>query len=491
MPKPSFTQNDLKSALQKVTRFKFLEPQATSILAVDPSPEPVEPAVVEEVIFEKIEVEIDELQVQEASCQYTAISESPSEQPTNETSQQTSEVNILKEIVQELSGKLSQKEIELKQQAIEATARQEALDNQLKREKLERDKASELELEHYKKTIEELKASQLKMRATDDPLLNQLERDLQEQKSKAFRFLTEKKALEAQLSQENCEKETILARLKELSRKTEHKDELQAKLKDTLATLVAAEKQVHALEEKISHLEQEKEQANALCKKLQGELEKSIQTISEFQQAQNSLQDHIEAVKKTYQQELMVSQACVVERQQAFDAEQKRYRLLVDEHADLEKEQHILLRDKQLIEQHLARRVKECLQLEKQLDEERARHSTLQASHTEQLQKNVQLETVLEQHKKHQEYERQEFTQKSANLEDRLSKLQERYDTLYAQNQADLNELLMLRKLKERLGQLEQLFVQFSHIVTSPILAPPIFSALARSQEPIAHQELP
>jgi hypothetical protein len=493
MQKPSFTQNDLKSALQKVTSFKFLEPQVTPLLVIEPSPEPVAIAVMEEPLFE--EVQIEESKNEESIVGETALQQSfqPDiyQESITENRIDPNEVTILKDIVEELSGKLSQKEIQLKQQTIDAAAKQEALDTQLKQAKLERDKATELELERYKQIIEELKASQLKIVPTHDPIIDQLQRDLQEQKSKAFRFLTEKKELEARLSQENCEKETILARLKELSRKTEHKDELQAKLKEAVATLVATEKVVHTLEEKISFLEQEKEKAYVLSQKLQSELEKSIHSISEFQKTQTSLQNQLEADKKSYQQELMVSQACVVERQAAVDTEQKRYRLLANEHAQLEKDQQHLLRDKQLIEQHLARRVKECLQLEKQLEEEKTRHSALQISHTEQLQKNTQLETALEQHKKHEEYERQEFIQKCASYEERLSKLQERYDTLYAQNQADLNELLLLRKLKERLQQLEQLFVQFSQIVTSPILAPPIFSTLARTQEAILHQELP
>ncbi|MBS0654571.1 MAG: hypothetical protein JSR46_02235, partial [Verrucomicrobia bacterium] len=230
----------------------------------------------------------------------------------------------------------------------------------------------------------------------------ELEQELHEAKQRTLRFICDKKEIDDKILSLNNEKATFLARLRDLAQKN-------------------------------SSLEEEERVRKQKIQELEAALEKAHELQTEKELVHELLREENEALKGT------------VEKLQMNVDEQMRAYTAIDEHT-------------KLLEQHLARRVKECAIFSKQLEEESAKQSALLATHEAQLKTIHSLEGALEQSKKN------ELAQKEQHLA-----LEQQFGLLTNSWQAQNSELQHLKKTEIRLAELEQLFNQFGELLVKPI----------------------
>ncbi len=312
--------------------------------------------------------------------------------------------------------------------------------------------------------VEELKQHHTRLQTS-------LEAQLAEQKQKIMRFMCDRKELDDKLALLTQEKTTLAARLRELSQKNHLRDDANQTLQLKCQSLSETAQTAHATLTKLQAAYDELAgqhsatclQKDELTKRLehtQEALHKSLQASASLQESSQEkikqLTDELHQVRKSYEQQLAVSQACLVEKQQSFDEEQKRHRLLAKEYEDRKQQMHELQLHAQNLEQHLARRIKECAVFAKQLQE-------LQNSCSQHEQKIASFASSLKQAAE-KEQQKEELV---ASLNRSLQEQAEQYEALNASWLRQEEELIALRKLKDRLMQLEKLLSQcdaiFSH----------------------------
>lgn len=280
------------------------------------------------------------------------------------------------------------------------------------------------ELSRYKKATLEL-AQKL---AAQNP-------NADEQKKRLLQVLNEKKELEATVSALSFEKATLIARLHELSIKTKYdsqKELLEKRLTEAKESFDALQTAKYALETEL----------------------------------QNALQQ-IENLETTHKQELSVSQACLLERQHAYNQEHEKYETLLQEFEKLKTEAKENKQKLEHVQQQLARRIKECALLEKQAQAEIIKASTLEENLRNETQRCNRLEASLEVLEKNEEQLRQELLMKSTLHEEKVASLQDKLGDLMREIYAQKDELEVMHKQKARLVQLEELYAKFGQIVTT------------------------
>lgn len=291
------------------------------------------------------------------------------------------------------------------------------------------------ELAHYKKVNLELSAQKPQIEVTA--------------KSQQGLAIVQKKELEAQISSLSFEKATLLARLHELSQKSKQevqgKDDLEKRLEEIL--------KAHAiLQESHNALETNLQEANAKLSQLQ-----------EIEQAFTELK----AKEVAYKQELSVSQACVIERQQAFLQEHEKHTALIQQFERTQTQNQEFKEELQKVQQQLARRIKECAVLQRQCENEQKITQELQESLHREMQRANKLEASVEVLCKNEEQLRSELSMKNNLHEENMARLQERLHDLIRQSYAQKDELEVMYKQKARLQQLEELYARFGQIVTT------------------------
>lgn len=330
------------------------------------------------------------------------------------------------------------------------------------------------ENERYKEAIETLTRSQQAARQDaqrkEDEYALKVQAstlDSKETKDRLLRLISDKKELEDTVTSLSCEKATLAARLESLIQKahlaqdaentlTQKVKELTKRLEDSLLELKTSQELAFEREKKNQELLSRLEELHTLS-----------HYNKELEERQTALSQHLEALKVSSAQELAVCQACLQERSQTLEEEQQRFRLLSQEQLFLQKRVEEQENHLRLLEQHLARRVKECALLSKQLEEQMDLSAQLQNSLTERLQKSNELEKELQQAKKIENALRIDLESQAASYQDALkikeSELSDCFDALHSKDQ----ELAHLRRIQSQFLELEQLVKRSNDIFQS------------------------
>lgn len=288
--------------------------------------------------------------------------------------------------------------------------------------------------------VEELKTQKIR-----------LEQELAEQKQRVLRFMCDKKEVDEKLLALNNEKATSKACLRDLSQKNSSLAESQQRLTTKSQELSSAlEEKNKCLAEKESLLH-EKELALTEALEANQELTVKLETLEIQDKENQSLTEQLE------------------KKEQELEETLEKNRLLISEHNVIslrfnEQQDHL-----KLLEQHLARRVKECALFSRQLEEEAAKQAALQKGQEEQFQTIASLQGLLEQAKTNEESLKKEYALQSKESQERFDSLEEKFESLLASWQTQGQELQLLKRLQTRFSEIEQLFGQFGQVLSQPI----------------------
>ncbi len=302
--------------------------------------------------------------------------------------------------------------------------------------------------------------------------------DNHEAKGRLLHFITEKKELEDQLLALSCEKATLTARNQSQAQKVAKLEEAEAhlseKMKDLSKTLLDTTEELKTSQDLLNKLEAQKIEREAkiqdLITRLEDALErsKSHQTSSEELQIKNrQLQELSDENQKTHAQELAVCQACLQEQAQVLEEEQKQHRLLQQEQIFIQKRAEEQENHLRLLEQHLARRVKECALLSKQIEDLMDRTSHLQNALTTSTQETSSLKEALDTAKRIENALRFEFDSQANSYQDSLQSRDAELSELRLTLQAKEDELTFLRRVQMQFSELEELMKRSQQILSS------------------------
>lgn len=470
-----YTQDDLKQILQKVIGQK-------QTLPLPPVLPPLPQAVINEEIVQVVE---------EVPQETFQIVEEPEEEPLVTPIEQIQpDIGLVEEIekltqekeflLQELEKakealcKVAKKKVPQNTQEIQAY--KENI-NKLTLALQEAENSPREELDKAKSAIRELSTlltetkEQLKKR--DEELIR---KDLSSQEShdtkqRILRLIADKKELEDKITSLSCEKATLAARLQSIQQKnllgdeaqqmlTSRLNELTCLLEETTQTLQTTqeallEKQTIAASHELQN--QKLMQEQQLLQETNSELRQRTQHQEDELQ---TLKTRLESSERAHVQELSVSQACLLERSQALEEEQKKHRLLTEEHIFVKKRLEEQENHLRLLEQHLSRRVKECALLSKQLEEQMDRVATAstQLAAVEQ--------TFAAQKEDYDRLQKAELNLRKE-LETQSRHYQEERHELLAQLEEKDRELADLRQLQSQFVELEHLFKKTNEILAT------------------------
>lgn len=343
--------------------------------------------------------------------------------------------------------------------------------NEIQNEKIDQLTSTLHQTEHKVAELEkELHSAKFHARS-----LEEAHHDKQDSKAKVLRLIGEKKELEDKITSLSCEKAALVAKLQGLVQKLASNEESHAELSKKMHEIASLlmEKTEELTKSQLAIREQTSA-SDALIKEnstLKVELEtiklnlkKEEEALQEAQLKLHDITNQLDVAKKNFSQEIAVSQACLIERSQALDEETKKNRLLSQEHLFAQKrldEQENHLR---LLEQHLARRVKECSLLSKQLEEQMDRYSSSQNSLGEQERKVKLLEASVAELKAQAEQSKIEHAQKTQAFTDEQTRLESKMQDLLRQRAQLDEENKALRQTQMRFEQIEKLIKQTQEI---------------------------
>jgi len=481
MDKPSFTSHDLKHALQRITKGSYNEvklPQikiAETHVVEDDAAESYEFRETSHAAEKTAASENDEMltllqdkdkQIELLKKTIKTIAQKKEPQEAYEVIKNENRVlkdqnaQLLSQITYTTQNTPDQNEIARYKEAVAKLSRDL---NALKVENIDKEKK---EFEEFIRISNECTALKEENSALTEQVAyfqkEQASQGAQEkQKWQSIQHVRKTSELEAKLSQAACEKATFLARIQELSQKnsliSKSKDEAHIKLEEAEKAL--QDKQA-ILEKLIAEYAENQERLQILGKtntELKAALAEENEKTAELKQ-ENEL----------HTQELRVSQACIIERQQKLESEIQAHKAIKCAHEILQTDFSELQNQKKLIEQHLAKRIRQASILAKQLDEQKQANETLSSAKMQEVEQNAKLQVRLEQLEKLYEEKRGELLQKIAQLEEKTAKLSEQTATLTQEVHHKNIELEHMKKLKKRLQILEKLYSQFGEIVSTP-----------------------
>lgn len=448
----SLSTQDLKALLQKVIRHTVeesapvIEEKVTELMPTEVLPE--EP-VLEEILLETASKELPV----EAVAEVVEVAAIPAEIKTSSRMEQdiildSSEIAV--EAVQPEKKpkkapsikKSKSADAEVQTVFVEDKSKIQELENALER--------ANLEIHKLKLTLQDTEGTlTLKMHAST--------LDNQEAKARLLRLVEDKKELEDKLTLLSGEKATLAARLQSFMQKCSKHEETEFLLTDQIKELTAT---LEATTEELTHTKA----LEAQNRELQEALKDKIDVVEELELANRTLQAQYEGLN----QELAVTKACLHEQSAIFEEEQQKHRLLAQEHVFVQKRSEEQENHLRLLEQHLARRVKECALVSKQLDDVMDRTSQLQSSLTASSQRCQTLEEALDAAKKLEHALRIEFDSQSNILQDALhQKDRELFECNQILEQKE-KELEELKKLEQRFAELEELARRSMQIISTP-----------------------
>ncbi len=354
--------------------------------------------------------------------------------------------------------------LESSQEAMQDVPNTKQLKKQLKALEAEiKEQAATIDL--LRSSLQEAKLHTLKTEENLSEKIHTSSLDSQEAKSRLVRLINEKKELEDTLSALACEKATLAARLQ-----SEHSNYLKLEEREALLAEQTKElvKTLEEMTETLAARDLEVETFKELTKKNDLKIDEYRTKIDDLQKEKLAAQDielkmrvleeKIAHDARAYEQELTLCKALVHEQKEKLLEEQKSYRLLADEHLFMQKrigeqENHL-----SLLEQHLARRVKECALSSKQIEDLMDRATELQNSLTVSTQKVSYLEETLDNARKVENALRIELDHQANMLQDDLRRKDEELDALHLEMQKQEQELTHLRRIQAQFSEVEALF---------------------------------
>ncbi len=339
----------------------------------------------------------------------------------------------------------------------------------------------ELEIEQYKALVASLTKSQEIVQLDAATLHEEIaasNQDIRETKERLLRLITDKKELEDKVTSLSCEKASLTAKLQSMTLKCAKGDEatlaLQDQLKEVAHTLESQSEELASLHQAFCEEQRSSQKQEAKNKELeerleilQNELVEQHSLNRELESKNSELSFAIEAIKTSQSQELAVSQACLQEQSHMLQEEQNKLRLLSQEHLFTQKRADEQENHLRLLEQHLARRVKECALLSKQLEDLMDRTSELQSSLTQSTHKITALEESVEATKRSEAALRQELDAKISSYKESLRQKEQEVKSLYENVQQKEQTISSLRHVESQFHALEQLLKRSSEIITS------------------------
>ncbi len=336
-------------------------------------------------------------------------------------------------------------------------------------------KQLEKEIVDYKETIETLTQSlhqaRQKAQNKEDDLALKIHAstlDNQEAKMRLLRLISDKKELEDTVTTLTCEKATLAARLQSITQKNvkleESEKNLSEKMKELTEALINKTDELACVQAELSeqqtlsnNLERKAEENRHLLEELQEKLQRQTFICQDTQNKNYELTESLEALNKNHSQELAVCQACLQEQSHVLEEEQRKHRLLSQEHIFIQKRTEEQENHLRLLEQHLARRVKECALLSKQLDDLMDRSAQIQNSLNSSLQKCTTLEENLETAKKIENALRIELDSQANLMQDSMREKEHQLSEYAKALQQKEQELNHLRRIQSQFSELEAL----------------------------------
>lgn len=281
-------------------------------------------------------------------------------------------------------------------------------------------------------------------------------------KQRLLRLVTEKRELEEKCAHLSNEKAALIAKLRDLQAQQSAKDADSTTSSKKLHELSwTCEHQSRLLEERQKQLDEtlaQNRQANSFIGELQASLLETSSLCGSTQEKLRALTDELEGAKKSFREQQSVSQACIVDKQQRLEELERRYRELVQDHDAIKTRFQELEQHAKQLELHLARRVKECALLSKEIESQKTYRSELEKT-LEAKKLQIEESAVREEKLTHDIATRQKEEQT----------LQQKLEALEGIQQEQDQELDRLRKAEERLLQLEQLFGQCGQLLIQPL----------------------
>lgn len=326
-----------------------------------------------------------------------------------------------------------------------------------------------------------LQDSQNAFREQEENLVHKIQTtslDSQETKARLLRLIADKKELEDTITTLSCEKATLGARLQSLAQKNTKHEETESQLTEQIKSLTEA---LETITKELAALQEEHHEINSHTKLLDAQnqeltitLSEQTQTLAEqtrrasdLEHKNNELHNQLEISLQAHQQELAVTKACLQEQSHVLEEEQKKFRLLSQEHLFTQKRTEEQENHLRLLEQHLARRVKECALLSKQLEDLMDRTSQLQNSLNASHQKCALLEESLDKAQKLEQALRSEFDEQANRLQDELQAKDQQIQQYIQALEHKENELAALRRMQNQFSELENLIKRSAEIFTA------------------------
>lgn len=418
--------------------------------------------------------------------------------------------------IAKLRAKIEDKEeqiAQLKKSVKELTAQEKAtekasekikaqLEKELEKTKQEKTHLESQKAEEIHSLTQALQEARLAATAHQDTLLSKLQTtslDSQEAKTRLLRLLQDKKELEDKITTLSCEKATLAAKLQSLQQRATQHEESENELRNQLSAATNTLEQItQDLANTEEALQEEKELVDTLqntideltdtCKELEIALSTQITETDEAKKQVLELTEQVEQVKTSQAQELAVTKACLQEQSQLFQAqtalyeeEQRKSKLLTCEHEFLQKNKEEQENHLRLLEQHLARRVKECALLSKQLDDLLDRNTELLANFAQEKERASQHELSLESLRKVENALRIELDSQANQLQDELSKKDKELITLTRKVDEKETELINLRRIQNQFFELEELVKRQAQIFSQSLVP------LHKIEEQVSH----
>lgn len=480
----------------------YLQEEVEEKIQPETLPEAHNEGATEEIVNQEItiqEIEIQQFAIQTSEEPHTEITPSIPTQNSLQESIQQKPARIAK-----LEAKLEEKELQLsalKKSLKELTSKnqaQEKIKSSLEKE-LEKAKASltqlsglkndlrlqAQEIEQLKETIASLESSlhkaRLQSQEQEESLTVKLQTtslDSQETKMRLVRLISDKKELEDKVTSLSCEKATLAARVQNLTQKCTKFEELEEALNEqikeltttleaTTTDLATSQEDLHQMRKTNQELVKQNQQQSLELEQLQETAQTQTIQLLDFEKKNSTLEQALDGLKQSHAQELAVTKACLQEQSHVLDEEQKKLRLLSQEHLFTQKRTEEQENHLRLLEQHLARRVKECALLSKQLEDLMDRTSQLQNSLSINSQKCDQLEDSLETSRKTENALRIELDAQANSLQDQLRAKDEQIHQAQQLLQQKDTELNTLRQMQNRFLELENLVKRSAEIFTA------------------------
>ncbi len=304
-------------------------------------------------------------------------------------------------------------------------------------------------------------------RADSSLLRKQLENQVQEMKARYSQALSKTKELEGKVDSLSSENAYSQFRLRDLTKKTEAQErelqKLQTELERASKERDTLKKELGAKEVTIQEVNQKLQEMHSLQEKVEELTKEHALLVETKNQAIETLEQKIS--EEVHEKEELEAQCTALKetvREKEEGIEQERLKIKAIDQELFEVKEQV-----EQVEQHLARRVKECTLLSSQIEEHT--ESLVKASGQNERLRNVigDLEKSLLLAHDDLKKEQEAAKQKTQEAEQEKETWKAKYETLFVSWEDQGKEIRRLRSIQERFSQLEHLFSQCEDVLLS------------------------